>query len=349
MLELKFAKEPFDFKLFVLRFLQKIWIVLVAMVIGMVLFGVGHYLAKVVFSGPAQYQITTSYYVDYYMNPETGVVDNYINEATWESLIDTDWFIDRVWDYSLENGEVLEKWNVKRDDLTDFLSADLLTDIRMPCSMVVTESPELTSVLNEAVQLTFKDFGKQQPEMLDVRILDETPLKEKDKDVRTLRACILGALLGAFFGCVGVSFVIIMDDTIIIPEVFTYRYAVPMLGVLGAGEKELSEEAGANIRYRFREKKDVAMITLRQQDSVPQCPMPEGFKQVKENTAEAYYEALRQSDGVLLWVEAGVNSGKGLEHLLHELAVQDIPVQGAVLYNGNRKLLKAYRMGSKQK
>lgn len=346
MQELKFAKEPFDSKLFILGFWKKIWIVLVAMVVGLVVVGGCNYLAKVVFGGPTQYEITTSYYVDYYMDPQTGAVNNYVNEATWESLIDTDWFVDRIWEHALELGLVPESCNVKREDLNGLLSADLLTDIHIPYSMVVTESPELTKVLNDAVQLTFMDFGEQQPEMLDVRVLDETPLQEKDRDDRTLRACILGAVLGAFFACVGISLWVIADDSIIVPETFSYRYAIPMLGVLGKGEKELSEEAMANIRYRFREKKDVAVTAITSGEAV-ECSWPTGFKWVNSENPETRFESLRQAEGVLLCVEAGKRNSKEIEHCLHELAVQEIAVQGALLYKGDRKLIKTYRMGHK--
>lgn len=349
MLELKFAKEPFDSKLFVLCFLKKIWIVAVATVVGLVLVGVCNYLTKVVFGGPTQYEITTSYYVDYYADPATGQIHNYVNEATWESLIDTDWFVDRTWEHALELGLVPENCNVTRDDLAGLLSADLLTDIHIPYSMVVTQSKELTEVLNDAVQLTFVDFGEQQSEMLDVRVLDETPLQEKDRDDRTLRACILGAVMGAFFGCVGVALWVIADDSVWVPETFSYRYGVPALGVLCKGKKSLSEEALVNVRYRFRGKKNVAVIAVKPEDVIPEFALPEGFENVKTERTEARYEALRQADGVLLLVEAGMRNSKEIEHCLHELAVQEIDVQGVLLYNGDAKLLKTYRMGRKQK
>ncbi len=349
MRELNFAKEPFDSKLFILSFLKKIWIVLVAMIIGLVLVGGANYLTKVVFGGPTQYEITSSYYVDYYADPETGAFHNYVNEATWESIITMDWFVDRIWEHALELGLVPESYNVKKEDLPGFMSADLLTDVHIPYSMVVTENPELTEVLNEATQLTFMDFGEQQPEILGVRILDETPLQEKDRDDRTLRACILGAVLGGFSACVGISLWLISDDSIKVPETFTYRYGVPMLGALGKGEKELSEETLVNLRYIFREKKDVAIYAVNSQPVIPECAWPEGFQAVEEAEAEKCYNMLRQADGVLLLVEAGARNGKEIEHCLHELALQEVKVQGALLVDADDKLLRLYYMRRKQK
>ena len=349
MRELNFAKEPFDSKLFILRFWKKIWMVVASMVVGLVLIGGGNYLVKVVNGGPTQYEITSSYYVDYYMDPETGAIHNYLNEATWESIITMDWFTDRIWKHALELGMVPENHDVQQTDLPEILTADLLTDVHIPCSMVVTESPDLTEILNKAVQLTFMDLGEQQPEILGVRVLDETPVQEKDRDDRTFRACILGAVMGGFVACVGISLWLISDDSIYVPETFSYRYGIPMLGVLYRGKNELSEELLVNLRYVFREKKTVAVYAVNSKNEIPACDWPEGYKLIEETGLEACYNKLRQADAVLLLVEAGAGDGKEIEHYLHELAIQEIAVQGAVLFHGDAKLLKWYRMGRKQK
>lgn len=349
MWELKFAKEPFDSKLFILCFLKKFWMVPVAMVIGMVLVGGGNYLTKVVFGGPAQYEITSSYYVDYYMDPQTGAFHNYVNEATWETIISMDWFTDRIWEHALEQGMDPQQYTVEKEDLAGFLSADLLTDVHIPYSKVVTESRELTEILNKAAQLTFMDFGEQQPEILGVRLLDETPLQEKDRDDRTFRACVLGAVLGGFVACVGICLWLLSEDSVLLPETFSYRYGVPMLGAICKGEKELSEQTLVNLQYTFRNGKNVAVCSTKPQVEMPEGNWPKDFYEVKENGLEAFYDKLRQADGVLLLVRAGARNGKEIEHCLHEMKIQDIKVQGALLVDADEKLFKAYYMGRKQK
>ncbi len=349
MLEMKFAKEPFDFKLFILRFLQKIWMVPVAMIIGAVLVGGCNYLIKVVFAGPALYEVESSYYIDYYMDQETGQVYTHYNEDTWKELITSKWFVDRIWDYALAEGLEPTVYEVEKSDVPGFLSAALLTDVHIPTSYVATSTPELTAVLNKAVQKTFLDFGEEQQEILGAKVLDETPLREKDRDDRTPRACILGAVLGAFVACFGIAFRIICDESVIVPDTFSYRYGIPMLGVLNQGEEALSEEANVNLRYRFRDKKSTAVIGVKPEEVIPQVALPEGFVVISTKELSKRYEEMRRTDGVLLWVEAGRRNSKQIEHLLHELGVQDIKVTGALLYNGDSKLLKTYYMGSKKK
>ncbi len=347
MRELSFAKEPFDSKLFIICFVKKLGIVFVAMVIGAALVGGANYLKKVVFGGPVQYEITSTYYIDYYTDPQTGAINSFVNEATWESLIDADWFTERIWHHALELGMMPDNYNVSQADLPGFLSADLLTDVHMPSSMVVTENAELTKVLNESVQMTIFDFADEQPEILGVKVMDETALQEKDRDDRTLRACILGAVLGGFAACVGIALWLIADDSVYVPETFSFRYGIPMLGALEKKETELSEAVKVNLQYIFRDKKSVALYCVDSETKIPECDWPEKFAGLKATNLEETYEKLREAGAVLLLIKAGACNGKEIEHCLHELTIQNIDVQGALLIQVDSALLKWYRMGRK--
>lgn len=344
MFELDFAKEPFDSKLFVLRFLKKIWIVLAGALLGVVLIGGGNYLSKVTFGGPVLYEIETSYYIDYYADPQTGMVGTYINEATWKSWVTTDWFKDRVWEHVLELGLPAEAV-VTKESLPDYVSATLLTDLHIPVTYVQEPSETVTKVLNEAVKLAMADFAERQEEMLGVEVIDETPIHIKDRDDRTLRACILGAVLGAFASGLLLALFIVADSTIHVPETFTYRYGLAMLGALGKNKKELDTEAKANLSYKFEKAEKKSVLPVEKGMQVPEAVLAEGFVEIDQDALPEVYGKLREADGVLLLVEAGKNSGKSIEHLLHELKLQDCPVKGALLCGADEKLLKAYYFG----
>lgn len=344
MFELDFAKEPFDSKLFVLRFLKKIWIVFVGAFIGVAVIGGGNYLTKVTFGGPTLYEIETQYYINYYTDSSTGRVNNYINEATWKSWVTTDWFKDRIWEHVTELG-LPAGAVVTKDSLPDYVSATLLTDLHIPVTYVQEETENVTKILNEAVKLTMVDFAERQEEMLGVEVIDETPIHVKDRDDRTLRACILGAVLGAFAAGLLLALNIVADSTIHIPETFTYRYGLAVLGTLCKGEKELNAEGKANITYKFEKaEKKIALVTLKEAQ-MPEALSAEGFEAVGIDALPGAYEKLRKADGVLVLVEAGKSNGKSIEHLLHELKLQDCPVKGAVLCGAEATLLKAYYFG----
>lgn len=346
-----YAKEPFDTKLFILLFLKKIWLVICAALVGAVLLGGGYYLKKVVFGGPTEYEITTTYFVEYNTyDEETGELFHYTNSASWESWVVTDWFVDRTWEHALEAGLIPERFGVEKSALKGYFYATMPTDLRIPEATVTTPSQELTERLNDALQLTFMDFAEEQPEMEEIRIIDETPLAVADKDVRILRAVILGAVLGAFAAGFGLAVATIWDDSIVLPESFTYRYGLPMAGFWGKGEKALPEEALLNVRYLFRERKNNGLVVLGKGIDTEQISalLPEGLFQKGISAAalgEMDYERLRDAGGILLLVEAGAQNGKEIEHVLHELKLQDCTVTGALLCNGDNKLIARYRLG----
>lgn len=343
MYNLNFAKEPFDSKLFVLCFMKKIWIVICAAVVGLVIVGGGNYLKKVVFGGPVKYEIETSYYVNYNTDLETGQIVTYINEATWESWITMDWFTDRIWSHASELG--LQSDSITRETLPEYVSATLLTDVHIPTTYVTALSPEEAEVLNEAVKRTMTDFAQHQEEMQGVEVIDETSVQEKNRDDRTVRACILGAVLGAFAACVVLAFKIIADDSIRVPETFTYRYGLPMFGALCKGETQFSKETESHLTYQFTKEQQSGKWLALECGVVFDGKLPQGFEVVSDETLPESYGQLREAAGVLLLIGAGTHSGKWIEQRLFSLKAQDCPVKGALLCDADAKLLKLYYFG----
>ncbi len=358
MKEWPYAKEPFDTKLFLLRFLKKLWLVILAAVLGALLIGGGYYLKKVVLGGPTEYDITTTYYVEYnQFDPVTGEMFNYTNAATWKSWVVSDWFVDRAWEHALEAGLTPETYGVDKTALKGYFTADLPSDLRIPTSTVTTPYEGLTEVLNDALQQTFMDFAAQQSEMDGIQITDETPLAVADKDIRTLRAVILGAIVGAFLAGFGLAFAIIMDDSIVIPETFTYRYGVPMLGYVGRDEQQdilqgnwkPQEEVAAHLQYLFDPKGTHALVSIGMNWDKPlqELLAPFGFSVVLSGVAlnTENLEQLHKAEKILLLVEAGAKNGKRIEYVLHELGIQNCSVAGALLCKADAKLINVYRFG----
>ena len=355
MREWPYAKEPFDTKLFVLRFIKKIHWVLIGMLIGAVLVGGGYYIKKVVLGGPVEYEITTTYYIEYAnMNPETGELHNYINDATWREWVVTDWFVDRVWLFASESTDLAGKYNVQKEDLKTYFFGDLPSDVRIPISRVTTPDKELTSVLNEALQRAYFVFAEEHSEMSSIEIINETPVQEADKDVRLLRAIILGTVIGGFVAAFALSLRLIWDDTIILPETFRFRYDIPMVGYLGKGDGAWKEETKNNLEYLFANEASKVLLTMgdKQKAEVLIELLGKGYftdiLSVKE-LDEKGYKLLRETGGILLAVGAEEHHGKAIEYTLEELKLQDCKVKAAVLYDADSTLIKGYRFGKNQK
>lgn len=355
MWEWSYAKEPFDMKLFVIRFMKNIWIPIVAALLGAAIIGGGYFLAVDVFGGPDTYEVTSTYYVEYGKDPETGNEYTYINYASWDNWLKTDFFVGNIWSCALEEGLDPEKYGIEKDDLKTFLFGDLPSDLRMPTSKVTTGDPELTKILSGAVEKAFGMFAESQKEIDSIKVVDTTDVKVSDKNIRTFRACVLGGVLSAFFALIIMFLYYIADDGIYVPGTFACRYQIPALGsVSGFGEEiYLHKGTVENVAYRFKDCKTVAVTSVEEDTDLKAVAT---LLEKEENGEKQYIcipsilqvpeaaEKLREADGVLLLAAGGVCNGKQIEKALYELKVQDCPVKGVLLTGVDETLLKTYEL-----
>ena len=93
MWECNFAGERMDYKLFWLRFVKKIWLILVAAVMGALLIGGSYYLINITFGEEPSYKVVSQYYLDY-AEDGSGTPYEFINYFTWSEIVNTDEFIE---------------------------------------------------------------------------------------------------------------------------------------------------------------------------------------------------------------------------------------------------------------
>lgn len=352
MWELNYAREPLDFKFMLLMLFKKIGILLWSTVGGALLVGGAYYLSNVTLAGPSQYETTSSYYIEYGTDPQTDSLYTYINGDSWRKWVVSDWFVDRVWDKALLMGMNPQQYGIEKSDLLSFLTADLPTDLRVATATVRTTNADLTEQLNRALQDTFSDFADEQKEIDTIKVVNTTQVRETIRGERLPQAGILGAISGICIGLLALLLWFFWQDSesIYLPETFTYRYGVPMLGAgTGTGSKmELTEGSEENIKYVYRDREKIAVTAVD-----PEIDL----KAVTSLLPAANYlcvpsilqvpeavEYLRDADAILLLVKAEAGNTKQIEHLLHDLRIQDCKVDGALLYQADESLLKAYRL-----
>lgn len=344
MWENTFAKEPFDCRLMILRLFQKIWIPVLGALAGALLLGGGYWLWNEVIAGDKLYTITSTYDVLYGEDPQTGFRYTYINNHTWNTWMDTDHFQEKIVGRLAEEGITLTK-----EQLADYLAADLPSDLEIPITIVTTPDKELTEQLNRAVQAAMVDFGEERIEIVRLNVVDTGVTLLVDNSPRTVQASILGAVAGTLFVLFMMFIRFCLKEAVWVPETFTFRFGIPAIGLIAAEEEKLSEEDCENLRSLFGGRKRIAVTAWDPQLDLNAAkealPKTEGCEYVCIPSMEQVPQAaglLREADGVLLVVEAGESCGRNIMHLLHNMKIQDISVTGALLWNGDRKLLKAY-------
>ena len=343
MWDLNYGQEPMDWKLLAIHLLKKIWMIVASVLAGALLIGGTYFLAKVVFGPAKEYQSVSKYYIDFALD-ENGEVYEYFNQYTWEDLIKTDAIIE----YALEQMET----PVEKDEMLESVSATLLSDTRVLTAYVTTNSETNTLAIAKALELSIIHFGEQQKEISQISIL--TAVSKADQviaDIRTLRAFILGGVLGLFISLTSILLIYIWDDSVYIPATFERRYHIPMLGTI------YSKELIPNLTFLARDCNTIAFVPIDEDLEITYVIQ----KVEEELEAEAKEDAfvkvlgvgsvvsdpsrsasLREVDGIILVVRAADHNGKLIEKTLSLLSKQDIKIKAALLWEADEALQRCY-------
>lgn len=348
MWECSYAREPMDFKLFWIRFFRKIWIFLAGILAGILFIGGGYFLKKVVFAPEKQYRVVGEIYIEYQEKENATIEAVCFNQVTWASLVKTEEFLTDMQKQLRAAGT-----DMTQQQLADSISATLLSDVRIVTTTVVTGDPALSVKISEALQNAILHFGERQKEITATRIMtapDEAELVMLD--IRTLRAVLLGAVVGGFVTLAAMLLYFTLDDSIYIPAAFERRYKIPMLGT------PASKELSVNFERFCGGLKKVAVTAV--SESVPIKEAETFLTCVSEKTATAEQEAaaitgyscveeapehaaaLRAADGIVLVVSAGRHDGKQIEKTISFLDKQGCNICGALLWDADETLLKWY-------
>lgn len=345
-----YGKEPFDLRLTVLRFLGNLDKIILITMIGTLLFGGGYYVKNVLMRTEQEYSATSIYKVDY-VTPPVNSGDYFINEATWNTHVQTESFLAAVQEHAAnikiydEEGKQAEMFAVSKEELASAISAKLPTDWYMPNTTVVTNDPVKTVWLAAAVERTMvTEFPEYMEEIEAVQVMTPATVAEEVKpDVRPVRAFVLSALLSFFFAAVLFLLKEIGDDSIWLPATLRRRYGLKVLGTINSVELE------ENISYLLGDKEQIGVCSV--DDAVDIAEVIEALQEKAEKnwipvsallSCPESSRMLRETDANLLVVQAGSHAGKPLEYVLEYLSQQDCKITAVILWGADEWLIKTY-------
>lgn len=342
----EFKKEPVDMRLMVLRFLKKLWIAAAVAVAGTLLTGGIYFGLKLV--GPLRrYQAQSMYFIEFATDPRLNDAYSYYNDYTWNVWISSDEFVSRI------QAELTTE--MTDEELRTYLFADLPADLRMPVTIITTPDRDLTMEVVRAVEKTLLKLPEFQKEVEKVRVVDSPEeavlVTGKNEFVRFSVLSFLSFFLVSAFLLWGF---LLWDPSVFLPSTFERRYRIPMLGTLK------SPDLKTNFEYLFEGREKIAFTAVSGETDLTEAK--EAFLSAagQENADKEITcvpallqcpeaaETMRQSDGVLLLVEAGQRNAKRIEYILELMAKQEISVTAALLWNADEKLIRRYYFGSKK-
>lgn len=342
MLECNYSKEPFDLRLTILRLMKRTPVIILITLIGILVFGGAYYMKHIILA-PDIYVAQSSYKVNYIKDPKTEI---YINEASWKGWLQEDLFIQFI--------QTHLEVEIEDEVLKSYLWAELPTDLRKPISYVATPDPELSLTIANALEKSFIDFGKSQPEIYSIEIV--TPATKAEKEIvnmkarkiiefRPVNACILGGVFTLFLTTMILAIWEIGNDSIWLPDTLSKRYGLKSLGTID------STYCKENLKFLFADKTHIGVVSIDNGVDLSKVKklLLEHHDSQKEwilfptlDLCPESCEKLRDMDGILLVVKAGSSVGKGLEHGLQFLETQECKITGAILFDADETLIKRY-------
>ena len=184
---MKYGNEGMDCKKFLLLFLGKIRVVILAAIMGAVLGGGIYFFLHVVINSNREYQAESKLRLDFAQD-ETGEVYQAYNGYTWNDLMSTDSILNATMSYLPDD--------YTKEEVIAATSAQILSDIRILTITITTSSAERTDEILKATDLSLVEMGAREKEFLDIEILKETESRMLAADPRLLQAAVLGFLLG---------------------------------------------------------------------------------------------------------------------------------------------------------
>lgn len=345
MWQCDYGKEAFDMRLFWLLSIRRLWVVLAGALAGAALVGGIYYVKNVTLGGVVPYTMDSKYYLEYAVDPSDQQTYSYFASYTWNDLLKSEAMV----------SEMLEELSVPMtaEELTASFEPELVSDLRICYIHTTNADAEKVREIDRVTGQAIIAVGEQQRELEEVSLLDRGQPRLDMPDLRTLRACLLGAVLGAFFALFGLGLHEILDEKIQAPGTLARRYGMPVAGYVSR-EGKPSGELAAQLAHLLRGKRRIGVTAVNGElDLGAVAKLLETLEEEgNEYTAipslcqapEAG-EALRSQEGLLLLVQADFDRGKAIEEILRLLEQLQITLDAMILVEADEGLIRQYLWG----
>lgn len=386
MTEQEWLQEGMDFRLFFLRFIRKLRLVIAAGIAGALLFGGIYFIRHVIYAPARQYEAVSRYYITF--ADDRG--KDYYNDYTWNDLAASD----PILDYTMS----LLPQGYDKEQVRRSVEAKIPSDVRVMTTTVTTQAAEQTQEIALATERSILRFGEIMPEIAKIEVIMDAEVKPVIVDVHTVKTTLLGLAAGLLCGIFAVLFRLILDTSVYLDTEAARRFGVAVLGSFYKGElagmqklasmqklagmkdAKPAESDGMPLHHRemaenlirlaageqklaplFSQEKQAAdkaaarMNIIIEAAKAGKSEKPSGQKSAGSITASdscleqpEIYESLRGADGVILLVRCGADNAGLIRKEMEQLRQQGCRISGIVLYEADRKLTRWYYFGSKR-
>lgn len=315
MWETKYAREPINYRLMLLKALKKLWIFPLMTVVGALVIGGIYYLVKMVIGDGYIYRARSIYYVTYALD-EQGIEKDYYNYYTWEEIANSEYFIDGM--YNAMDGEL------SREYLLANTTVRIESDYRYLYSKSDSNNKQLSLKMEDAISKLVQEYADTCDDIEKIELIDKASV-ETIEDISLIfvsHAFILGAIIGLLTAIVFWVFYETVDTSVYLPSTLENRYGIMALGAPSMKEYE------QNCREILSDKKVYKI-------SVDGSGMNDIFDEKK-------LQEIKSAEAIVLSVKAGSHNGKRIERCLEQLNRLSISVTAFELVDEDKWLIEKY-------
>lgn len=319
---MKYANEGMDCKKILLLFLQKIWVAVLAAVIGATLGGGIYLIHHAALSNNREYQAESKLYLNFAYD-ETGEVYQAYNGYTWYDLMSTDKILNTTMSYLPDT--------YTKEEVIAATKANIISDIRILTITITTSDPEKTSNILKATDISLVEMGEREKEFTGIELRKETEAKLLTADSRLLQAVLTGLVVTMILFLIAMSLVYVLDDRIYVPGDLKCITGLHFVGFcFDSGEGELIEkfrnDTELNRTYLTKEKGTLETLELGKDNPV----------------TEEICAKLRKADGIILVIPFGKTDRSSLAYRIDQLTTQECKIVGICIGNPDMRFMKWY-------
>lgn len=364
----EYFERGIDLKRLYLRFLSRVWLLIMLMAVGAVVGGVAYQVARAM-RMPVAYEAMSKLYISFGVD-ESGEIYQYYNGYTWNDLLDTNPILDRIMEYAPDD--------VSAEAVSQATRAEILSDIRLLTITVEGSTEKFVREVQAAVEKGLIDYAEASEELKRIEVIRTDDPVRIYWDDRTITACVSGAVLFGVITCLVMAFFYVLDEAVYVPEDIGKKYPYRALGIMPRKQKGLqpyARELKANISYVLGENRAFGVIDMENHSdvrcidlekllnagkdefiggdgeaggltwSVPKEEQRGEWEVVPFNSNTLSEEAcrrIRELEGVILLLPFGEDVGRKTQRVLELMKNQDCRVLGMVVAKADEDFLSRY-------
>lgn len=330
VINMKYADEGVDCKKLLLLFLKKIWIIILAAILGAVIGGGIYMFYRVALCANREYQATSKLYLSFAPD-ESGEIYQAYNGYTWHDLMSTNRILDGTMSYLSDA--------YTEEEVIAATEASILSDLRVLTVTITADSPDRTIEIMNATNSSLVDMGEREKEFISIEVIGESEATLVTVDSRLPQAVLAGFIAALALAFIALALIYALNDRIYVPGDLKCVTDIPFVGFCFEAE----EAGGEKSHGKALQKKLIEDTELNKSQLIKDNGELEDLELTQDNKiTEEECGRLRKAGGIILVISYGKTDRTSLAYRIDQMKLQGCKIVGIIIKNADMRFMKWY-------